>query len=75
MDSVRDWRTKWFYSKNMNPALPVYSVFGPIPNDWWEKNPLSSDELIRIRPLQDRIRHLKQLSLTGLGIVASYLHY
>jgi hypothetical protein len=57
----------------MLPALAVHSDSGPLINDCWEKNPLLSEELKKIRPLLERIRVLKQQGLTGFGIIASYL--
>jgi hypothetical protein len=59
VDSVKEWRSEWFYARNMLPALAVHSDSGPLVNDRWEKNPLSSEELKKIQPLLDRIRVLK----------------
>jgi hypothetical protein len=58
----------------MLPALSVHSDFGPLVNDHWEKNLLSSEELKKIQSLLDRIWVLKQQGLNGLRIVSSYLH-
>jgi hypothetical protein len=73
VDSIRDWRSEWFYVANMIPPLVVHSGSGPSINDRWEKNPLTSDELQAIKPLLERIRTLKQQGLTGFGIIASYM--
>jgi hypothetical protein len=59
VDSVRDWRSKWFYAANMIPPLAVHSDSGPSINDHWEQNPLTSDELQAIKPLLERIQTLK----------------
>jgi hypothetical protein len=55
VDSVKEWRSEWFYVENMLPALTVHSDSGSLVNDHWEKNPLSSEELKKIQPLLDRI--------------------
>jgi len=70
---VKDWRTEWFYVGNMDPPLIVHSDVGPVLNDRWEKTPLTSEELQKIKPFLDRIKTLKQQGLTDFGIVASYL--
>jgi hypothetical protein len=66
---VKEWHSEWFYTENMLPALSIHSNSGPLVNDHWEKNPLSSEELKKIQPLLDRIRVLKQQGLNGFGIV------
>jgi hypothetical protein len=48
VDSVKEWRSEWFYAGNMLLALVVHSDSGPSVNDHWEKNPLSSEELKKI---------------------------
>jgi hypothetical protein len=48
VDSVKEWRSEWFYAENMLPTLAVHSDSGPSVNDRWEKNPLSSEELKKI---------------------------
>jgi hypothetical protein len=57
---MKEWHSKWFYTRNMLPALAVHSNSGPSVNDHWEKNPLSSEELKNIQPLLERIWVLKQ---------------
>jgi len=57
----------------MDPPLIVHSDVGPVLNDRWEKTPLTSEELQKIKPFLDRIKTLKQQGLTDFGIVASYL--
>jgi hypothetical protein len=71
---VKDWRTKWFYAGNVEPSLVVHSDARLVVNDWWEKMPLTAEDLKEIKPFLDRIKILKQQGLTGFGIVASYLH-
>jgi hypothetical protein len=73
VDSVKEWRSKWFYAGNMLPALSFHFDSSPLVNDHSEKNLLSSEELKKIQPLLDRIRVMKQQDLNDLGIVASYL--
>jgi hypothetical protein len=51
----------------------VHSDAGPVVNDWWEKTPLTTEGLKKIKPFLDRIKVLKQQGLTGFGIIASYL--
>jgi hypothetical protein len=58
----------------MEPSLAVHSDAGLVPNDWWEKTPLTVEELRKIKPFLDRIKVLKQQGLTRFGIIASYLH-
>jgi hypothetical protein len=41
VDSIRDWRSEWFYTANMIPPHVVHSGSGPSVNDRWEKNPLT----------------------------------
>jgi hypothetical protein len=48
VDSVKEWRSEWFYTGIMLPTLAVHTDFGPSVNDRWEKNPLSSEELKKI---------------------------
>ena len=57
----------------MDPPLIVHSDVGPVLNDRWEKTPLTSEELQKIKPFLDRIKTMKQQGLTDFGIVASYL--
>jgi hypothetical protein len=71
---VKDWKTEWFYARNMEPSLAVRSDAGLISNDWWEKTPLTAEELRKIKPFLDRIKVLKQQGLTRFGIITSYLH-
>jgi hypothetical protein len=59
VDSVRDWCVDWFYATNMIPPLDVHSGSGPMVNDRWEKNLLTSDKLQVIKPFLERIRTLK----------------
>jgi hypothetical protein len=42
---VKDWRTEWFYTGNMDPPLAVHSDAGPVINDQWEKTLLMTKEL------------------------------
>jgi hypothetical protein len=72
---VRDWRTESFYASNVQPSLDVHTDDGPIVNDWWEKTPLSVEDLKRIKPFLEWIKVFKQQSLTGFGIMDSYLYH
>jgi hypothetical protein len=58
----------------MNPPLAVHSNSGPVVNDHWDKAPLMSKKLKKIKPLLERIQTLKQQDLTRFGIIASFLH-
>ena len=60
VDSVRDWRSEWFYSANMIPPLSIHSSSGPTVNDRWEKKLLTDYENQEIKPLVERISTLKQ---------------
>jgi hypothetical protein len=75
IDSVKDWRTEWFYTSNMSPPLAVHSDAGPVVNDRWEKAPLTVEELKKIKPLLEKIKTLKQKGLTDFGIMASYIRH
>jgi hypothetical protein len=48
VDSVKEWRSEWFYARNMLPALSFRTDSGPLINDRWEKNPLLIEELMKI---------------------------
>jgi hypothetical protein len=56
---VKEWRSEWFYARNMLSALAVHSDYGPTVNDRGEKSHLSSEELKKIQPLLERIQVLK----------------
>jgi hypothetical protein len=75
VDSVKEWRSEWFYAGNMNPPLAVHSNFGLVVNDRWEKAPLTSKELKKIKPLLEKIQTMKLQGLTGFRIVASFLRH
>jgi hypothetical protein len=57
----------------MNPPLAVHSNSGPVVDDRWEKAPLMSKELKKIKRLLEKIQTLKQQALIEFGIVASFL--
>ena len=59
----------------MIPSLAVHSRSGPLVNDRWEKNSLTSDELQAIQPFLERISTLKQQGLTDFEIVSSFLRH
>jgi hypothetical protein len=65
VDSVKDWRTKWFYAGNMFPPLAVHSDARPVVNDRWEKAPLTAEDLKKIKLLLEKMKILKQKGLTG----------
>jgi len=73
VDSVKDWQSEWFYAGNMAPPLTVHSDASPVVNDHWKKQPLSPEDLKKIKPFLERIKVLKQQGLTSFGIVASFL--
>jgi hypothetical protein len=60
VDSIKEWRSQWFYTRNMNPPLVVHSNSGPMVNHHWEKAPLTSEELKKIKPLLEKIQTLKK---------------
>jgi hypothetical protein len=59
VDSVKDWRTEWFYAGNMSLPLAVHSDAGPIVNDRWEKASLIAEDLKKIKLLLEKIKILK----------------
>jgi hypothetical protein len=56
----------------MEPSLTVHSDAGPVVNDWWEKTPLTAEDLKKIKSFLDRTKVLKQQGLTRFGIVAGF---
>lgn len=70
---MRDWKSEWFYTRNMIPSLVVHSNAAPEVVDNWEKNSLTAGEVERLRPFFERIGTLKLQGLTGVGIVASFI--
>jgi hypothetical protein len=74
VDSVKEWRSEWFYARNMNPPLAIHSNSSPVVNNHWEKAPLTSEELKKIKPLLEKIQTLKKQCLTRFRIVpASFI--
>ena len=71
---MRDWCANWFYAANLILSLSVHSRSGPLVNDRWEKNPVTTAELQTIKPFLERICTLKQQGLTCFGIISSFLH-
>jgi len=71
-DSVRDWAEKWFYVPKPVPSFSSDLSLTPTSLPIW-KDKLSLVELMALKPLLTRISLLKQASLTGNGIVASFL--
>jgi hypothetical protein len=59
VDLVKDWRTEWFYAGNMSLPLAMHSDAGPVVNDQWEKEPLTAEDLKKIKPLLEKIKILK----------------
>jgi hypothetical protein len=59
VDSIKEWRSEWFYAGNMSPRLAVHSNSSPVVNDRWEKAPLTSEEFKKIKPLLEKIQTLK----------------
>ena len=59
VDSVRDWRADWFYAANLIPPLAIHSGSGPLVNDRWDKNPVTTAEVQAIQPFLDRISTMK----------------
>ena len=55
------------------PPLAVHSGSGPLVNDRWDKNPMTTAEAQAIKLFLDRICTLKQQGLTGFGIISSFL--
>ena len=57
----------------MIPPLSVHSGSGPLVNDRWEKNLVTTAKLQTIKPFLEKIFTLKQQGLTGFDIVSSFL--
>ena len=72
---MRDWKSEWFYTGNMNPPLEVHTNSPPVVTDNWERNSLTVEEVSSLKPLFERIGALKLRGLTGVGIVASFIRH
>jgi hypothetical protein len=59
VDSIKEWRSEWFYAGSINAPLAVHSNSGPMVNNRWRKAPLTSEELKKIKPLLEKIQTLK----------------
>ena len=70
---MRDWRADWFYADNLIPPLAVHSRSGPLVNDRWDMNSVTTAEAQALKPFLERICTLKQQGLTGFGIISSFL--
>ena len=57
----------------MIPPLSIHSGSGPVVNDQWENNSVTTVEVQAIKPFLERICTLKQQGLTGFGIIFSFL--
>jgi hypothetical protein len=73
VDSVKDWRAKWFYAKNVLRALSVHNNARPSANNGWEKETLTPSETEKIKPFLKEIKALKIRGLSGMGIIASFI--
>jgi hypothetical protein len=60
VNSVRDWRTEWFYTGNVHPSLAMHSDTDLIINDCWEKILLSAKDLKKIKLFLEPIKVLNQ---------------
>ena len=73
IDSVMNWRAKWFYAWNMRPPLEIHSNAAPVANAHWEKVPISAMELEGIRLFLKQLSTMKDQGLNGVGVVASFI--
>lgn len=73
IDSVKSWKQGWFYMGNMHPPLEAHSTAAPVVNIRWEEETLSVAEFNGIRQFISQIRALKNRSLSGEAVVASFL--
>jgi hypothetical protein len=75
VDSVKNWRTEWFYAGNMWPPLEVHSNVASVPNARWEKEPVNAMELEGIRPFLKQLSAMKDQGLNGVGVVANFIRH
>ena len=75
VDSMKNWRAKWFYAENMWLPLEVHSNAAPMPNARWEKELMNTMELERIRPFLKQLLYMKDEGLNGVGVVASFIRH
>jgi hypothetical protein len=73
VESVKSWRSKWFYTGNMHQPLEVHSDAAPIPNMLWDREVISTMEIEGIRPFLIQIRTMKDQGLSGVGVVTSFI--
>jgi hypothetical protein len=73
VESVKSWRSEWFYAGNMHPPLELHSNAAPVPNTLWDKEVLSTTEIEGIRPFLNQIRSMKDQGLRRVGVVASFI--
>jgi hypothetical protein len=73
VESMKNWRSEWFYAGNMYPPLEVHSNATPMPNTHWDKEVLSAMEIEGIRPFLNQIRAMKDQGLSGVRVVASFI--
>ena len=70
-DSVKDWTEKWFYVPKPTPFSSDLSSTPSALPVWKDK--LLTYEVKAIKPLLAQVSQLKQASLTGNGLVASFI--
>lgn len=66
------WADKWFYVPKSHSFFSSDLSVPPAKSDTWSLK-LSDSEVAAIQLLLDRIRFLRELGLTGNGIVASFI--
>lgn len=66
------WANKWFYVPKPSPYFTFDLSITPLDNPFFSKK-LYSSEVAALRPLLNRIHLVKELGLTGHGLVAGFL--
>jgi hypothetical protein len=59
VESVKNWRSKWFYAGNMHLPLEVHSNDALVHNTRWDKEVLSATEIEGIRLFLNQIKAMK----------------
>lgn len=72
-DSLKGWKTEWFYMGNLIPSLETHNLEAPKINTRWEEESLVENELEWIRLHVNQIKALKNRGLNGVTVVASFM--
>jgi hypothetical protein len=72
IDSIQDWKAKWFYITNHHPGLPKPSGKQPKHRAWWNTEP-TMQEGIQLPELLARIKVLREAGLRAEHVAFSFM--